>query len=292
MHFDFHFTTVQILWTLTFAALLVLLVVLLGRDRVRRFPWFTAAMVMMALRLLAERLLFGRMPRVLGSEIFLTLADLASIIALLVAVELARRAFPGAGRAAWIIWTLVLLAVSGAVLVLWGPWPSVKTLLAGSDLSALRLMQLVWEKAELLADVLMIQLGLLIALFGRRFSAGWRSHTQQIVIGFSTASIAQLASRVIWQEIVLHTTIHSQDEYAHIVHLHEKLSNANGVVFIAVQVWWIVCLWIDEPGSGDAGEGEEPTADTGEEPAKLETAETNVGTSGAEKIEEPDPRSD
>jgi len=292
MHFDFHFTTVQILWTLTFAALLVLLVVLLGRDRVRRFPWFTTAMVMMALRLLAERLLLGRMPRVLGSEIFLALADLASIIALLVAVELARRAFPGARRAAWIIWTLVLLAVSGAVLVLWGPWPSVKTLFAGSELSALRMMQLVWEKAELLADVLMIQLGLLIALFGRRFGAGWRSHTQQIVIGFSTASIAQLASRIIWQEIVLHTTIHSQAEYARIVNLHEKLSNANGVVFIAVQVWWIVCLWIDEPGSEDAGEGEEPKADTGEEPAKLETAEVNAETSGAEKIEEPESRSD
>ena len=42
MHFNFHFTTVQVLWTLTFASLLVLLVVLLGRDRMRRFPWFTA----------------------------------------------------------------------------------------------------------------------------------------------------------------------------------------------------------------------------------------------------------
>jgi len=30
MHFNFGFTAVQILWTLTFAALLVLLVVLLG----------------------------------------------------------------------------------------------------------------------------------------------------------------------------------------------------------------------------------------------------------------------
>ena len=42
MHFDFHFTAISVLWTLTFAALLVLLVVLMGRDRARRFPWFTA----------------------------------------------------------------------------------------------------------------------------------------------------------------------------------------------------------------------------------------------------------
>ena len=41
MHFNFGFTTIQVLWTLTFAALLVLLVVLLGRDRARRYPWFT-----------------------------------------------------------------------------------------------------------------------------------------------------------------------------------------------------------------------------------------------------------
>jgi hypothetical protein len=33
MHLNFDFSAVQILWTLTFAGLLVLLVVLLGRDR-------------------------------------------------------------------------------------------------------------------------------------------------------------------------------------------------------------------------------------------------------------------
>ena len=47
MHFNFDFSTAQVLWTLTFAALLVLLVVLLGRDRAQRFPWFTASIAMM-----------------------------------------------------------------------------------------------------------------------------------------------------------------------------------------------------------------------------------------------------
>ena len=56
MHLNFGFTTVQILWTLTFAALLVLLVVLLGRDRTRRFPWFTASIALVAVRLLASRM--------------------------------------------------------------------------------------------------------------------------------------------------------------------------------------------------------------------------------------------
>ena len=38
MHFDYHFTAVQVLWTPTFASLVILLVVLSeGRDRIRRF---------------------------------------------------------------------------------------------------------------------------------------------------------------------------------------------------------------------------------------------------------------
>jgi hypothetical protein len=283
MHFNFHFTAVEVLWTLTFAALLVLLVVLLGRDRARRYPWFTAAMVMMALRLLASRLLFGRLPHVVSTEVFLGMADLAAILSLLVVVELARRAFAGASRTAAsrttsMVWTLILLAVSGTVLALWGPWPSWKTLFAGSELSAMRLMQLFAQKAELLADLLLIELGIVIALFGRRFNAGWRSHTQQIAIGFSTASIAQLATHTIWQEIVLHTTIRSQDVYTRVIGLQDKLYNANSAIFLAVLVWWIVCLWIDEPGAPKPAEGDEQATCAGEEPANLENTEAQEAT--------------
>src|ERR1035441_7193943 len=102
MHFNFDFTAVQVLWTMTFAAHLVLLVVLLGRDRVRRFPWFTTSIVLTTLDKLAGRLLNRRMSLTLTEEIFLTLADLGAIVALLVVVEIARRAFDGAGRREWI----------------------------------------------------------------------------------------------------------------------------------------------------------------------------------------------
>lgn len=234
------------------------MVVLLGRDRVKRFPWFTASIVLMALRMLASRLLLGRMAPVVSSEIFLVLADLASITALLVVVEMARRAFAGASRRAWIVATLILLAIAGVVIAEWGPWPSIKTLLAGSTLSVLRTMQLVAQKTDLFADVLIIQLCLLVVLLGRRFMAGWRSHVQQIVIGLSTAAIAQLAVRLIWQEIALHTTIHQQAEYQRVMDLQSKFYNANSLVYLAVLVWWIACLWIDEPGMNTANEGTPP----------------------------------
>jgi hypothetical protein len=277
MHFNFDFSAGQILWTLTFAGVLVLLVVLLGRDRARRFPWFTASMVMMALRMVASRLLSSRMPPITFSEIFLVLLDVASIIAILVVVEIARRAFKGAGRVAWIVWTVVLLAVGGVITAKWGPWPSWQTLTAGSTLSVLRTMQLFAQKTDLLADTLVIQLGLLVVLFGRRYGAGFRSHVQQIVIGLSTASIAQLAVRLTWQEIATHTTIHAQADYERVMALQEKFYNANNVIYLAVLLWWIACLWMDDPGSPTAAVAEEQpeiaaqTTDTLSETAKIET---------------------
>lgn len=282
MHFNFDFSAVQVLWTLTFASLLVILVVLLGRDRARRFPWFTASLVLMALRLVASRLLFGRMAPIVSSEIFLVLSDLASIITLLVVVEIARRAFAGASRKAWIVGTLALLIVGGVVLAKWGPWPSPKTLFVASQLSALRAMQLFAQKADLLADVLFVQLGLLVVLFGRRFKAGWRSHTQMIAIGLSTASISQLAVRAIWEVIALHTTIHQQSDYERVMNMQEKFYNANSVVYLAVLVWWIIWLWFDEPGTPSvAGIPAEEAPDQLQATAEDEPVPSEPGHTGA-----------
>ena len=252
MHFNFDFTAVQVLWTLTFAALLVLLVVLLGRDRMRLYPWFTLSMALTAVRLLASRMLYGRMAPITMSEIFLTLAVIEALVCILVAVELARRAFTGASRKAWLIGTLILLAAGGAVVYAWSPWPDWKTLTAGGTMGTLRLMQLAAQKMDLLFDVFTIGLCLLAVLFGRRFKAGWRSHTQQILIGLSTASISQMVIRGVWQLIATRAVPHSEAEYQHVIGLQEKLYNANSALFVAVVVWWIVCLWINEPGSAPA----------------------------------------
>jgi len=262
MHFNFDTSTV--FWILTFAAVLVLLVVLLGRDRARRFPWFTTSMTLMALRMLAGRLLNHRISPVASAVIFLVLADLAAILALLVVIEIARRAFEGAERREWIAGTLALLAVGAVVLALWSPWPSLKTLFAGSELTSLRMMELVAQKLDLLSDVLIVQLGLLVMVFGRYFKAGWHSHVQQLCIGLFMASLSQLAVRGTLQHIASQVTIHSQDEYKRVMGLMSSLNNANSIIFIVVIVWWIVCLWIDEPGT----ENREQGTGTGEQEAE------------------------
>lgn len=261
MHFHFPFTALEVLWTLTFAAELVLLVVLLGRERIRRFPWFTASIVVMCLHALIARVLYNRMPQLTFQAILITLADIGAVIGLMVLVELARSAFGGAGRRAWIVVTLSFLAVAAAVLKFWGAWPAWKTLTAGSPLAALLGMQLFAQKGELLIGVVTIELGLLIVLFGRRFAAGWRSHTQRIAIGLSTAVISQFAIQVIWQLIANHARPKSREEYEHILGLRDKISNANNALYLAVLVWWIACLWMDEAGATAAGS--DPAGDPG-----------------------------
>ncbi len=268
MHLNFNFNAVQVLWTLTFAAHLVVLVVLLGRDRVRRFPWFTTAIALVALRLVASRLLYGRLPQITLGGIFIVLADVSAVVALLVLVEMARRAFSGAERKSWALWCIVVFVIGAAVLAVWGIWPSLKSLAPSNTLATLGLLQLLAQKLGLLVDVMTIELGLLVVAFGRRYGAGWRTHTQQIVVGLSTVSIAQLAVQGIWQLIAKSAAPHSMAEYERTVGLRDKLVNGNSAVYLAATLWWIVCLWIDEPGSAPV-EAEALPVETGE-PAEKE----------------------
>jgi hypothetical protein len=249
MHFDYHFTAVSVLWTLTFASLLVMLVVLMGRDRIRRFPWFTASIVLVALRLLTNRLLHDKLPQLTMATIAISLADVSALIALIVLIEMARRAFRKASALAWVGWTVGLLALGGVVLWKWGPWPAWKAIAFDTTIAKLQFMQLIAVKAGLLVDVLSIALGLLVVALGRRYGAGWHSHVQRIMIGLSTASIAQIGAQGIWETIARHTTPHSQAEYQRVLGLQEKLLNTNSAVYVIVLIWWIVCLWIDEPGT-------------------------------------------
>jgi hypothetical protein len=249
MHFDFHFTAISILWTLTFASLLVLLVVLMGRDRARRFPWFTTSIVLVALRLLTNRLLHEKLPPLTMGAIAISLADISVVVGLIVLVEMSRRAFKNASTGAQAGWTLGLLAIGGVVVWKWGPWPQLNTIAFDTTIAKLQFMQLIALKMGLLVGVLSVALGILVLACGRRYGAGWRSHVQRIMIGLSTASIAQFGAQGIWEMIARHTTPHSQAEYEHVMALQGKLLNTNSAIYVIVLIWWIVCLWMDEPGT-------------------------------------------
>ena len=272
MHFNFDFSAVQILWTLTFAALLVLLVVLQGRERVWRFPWFTASIVLVALRLLSNRILHGKLPQLTMATTFIVMADMSALIGLMVIGEMARTAFATVQRRAWIVWGTILLAASGCVVAFWGVWPAWKSIAFDTQIARLSLLQLLAQKTGLLVDMLNIGLGLLVVAFGRRYGAGWRSHVQRIMIGLSTASLSQVGVQVIWQTIVRSVgQPHSQAEYQHVVGLQDKLFNANSVVYVAVVIWWIFSLWADEPVAAPPAEAALPEPG-GSAPAALTDA--------------------
>jgi hypothetical protein len=249
MHFHFDYSTRQVLFTLTFAAQLVLLVVLMGRDRARRYPWFTAGIALYALQLMAEVLLSGRMAIIPLQEILLTIDDLGVVAGLLVLVEVARYAFAGAPRSLWLANTVGLLAVAGGVLATWGPWPVWKDMALDTLMGKLKLMQLAAQKGNTLVALLTVGLGLMVVIFGYRFKAGWRSHTQKIVIGLSAAAIALLALQGTLQHIIKTAHPTSRAEYDHIMSLLTKLVNVNSGVYLAALLWWIVWLWLDEPGA-------------------------------------------
>ncbi len=246
MHFHFPFTTASILWTLTFAAHLVLLVVLIGRDRIARFPWFSASIGLIALRLLVVRLLMGRLPQVTLAGIVVVMLDATAFVTLMVVVEMARRAFGRARRASWLAGAMSLIAVGAVVLIYWGSWPPVKTL---GSYSTLQLLEFLAQKLGLLSDVETVGIGLLIVALGYRCGAGWRSHVQRIVIGLSTASLAQIAVEAIWQAVARSAVVHEMAEYNRVIHLRDNIFNANNAIYIAVLIWWIVVLWKEEPGS-------------------------------------------
>jgi hypothetical protein len=142
--------------------------------------------------------------------------------------------------------------------------------------SAFQLLQLIAQKGSLLQDVENILVGLLIVLFGGRYGAGWRSHTQCIVIGLSTASLGQLSVQGIWQAIARHAAPKSMDEYNHLIALRERLFNASSMLFFAVLVWWIVTLWFDEPGTAKAAAPEGAVIEGAPEPVALESGAAEV----------------
>lgn len=281
MHFHFPFSAPAILWTLTFAAHLVLLVVLIGRERMARFPWFTASIALIALRLLVLKLLGGRLPQFAFAVTIVVMLVVTAFVSLMVVVEMARRAFTTARRASWLAGAFGLIALGAVVLWFWGKWPPWKALIASPPL---QLLEFIAQKAGLLADVETVGIGIPIVALGYRCGAGWRSHVQRIVIGLSTASLAQIAVEAVWQAITHTAVVHGITEYNRVLQLRDRLFNANSAIYILVLIWWIAVLWKDEPGTRAIASDENELALESGADAETETSAGEI--SGSENVQD------
>jgi hypothetical protein len=250
-----HLTIEQILWALVVACHLVLLIVLLGRDRTARFPWFTAATALSVARLIADHLLNGKLTTISFYWQSYTSMTLDAILHILVLVEIARQVF-SSGKAGivlkargWLGGAFVTVAIAIAAVWAWGPWPTMVAFRSQPAQIPILLMVLSGLKGQLFAALLTVQVGVLVLAFGRRFGAAWRSHAQQIMLGLSTNAMALLVVQGITESI--QRTVHLKDraEYERLVHLFARLDYARYALWILVLAWWMVWLWRDEPGA-------------------------------------------
>jgi hypothetical protein len=253
-----HWNVEQILWAFLLAAHLVLLIVLLGRDRASRFPWFTAVTALAAVSLLANHLLFGKLTTVAFYWQSYTALAVSSVLGIFVLIELARRVF-SSGKAGlllkprgWIGWTLVTIAITTAAVWAWGPWPTWQALKAEPAQLPLLIVVLAAMKGQLFVSLLTVQVALLLRFFGRRFGYGWRSHAQQIALGLSTNALGFLVVQGISDSIKRTVHLTSRQEYDRVVHLFANMENARNALWLLVLIWWIIWLWRDEPGSTTA----------------------------------------
>jgi hypothetical protein len=249
-----HWNTEQILWALVLAAHLVLLIVLLGRDRVARFPWFSAVTVLSTVHLIADHLLHGKLTSLAFYWQTYTAVLLESILGILVLIELARHVFSNRkarlvlNSKGWLGWTLVTGGVALGAVWLWGPWPTWKALSAEPKQLPLLLVVLTAMKAQLFLSIVTVEVALLLRIFGKRFGSGWRSHDQQIALGLSTYALGFLAVQATTDIIKHNLHLTSREQYEHIVRLFTNLDNARFALWLLVLLWWIVWLWRNEPG--------------------------------------------
>ena len=226
----------------------------MGRDRTSRFPWFTAAITLSAIRLLADHLLHGKLTTVAFYWQSYSAMVVDALLGILVLAEVARRIF-SSGKAGlilkargWIGWTLITFAITTAAVWAWGPWPTWAALKAEPAQLPLLLVVLTGMKGALFVSLLTVQVGLLVRIFGKKFGFGWRSHAQQIMLGLSTNALGFLAVQGITDTIKHTIHLTSRQEYERVVHLFTNFENARTALSFLVLVWWTVWLWRDEPG--------------------------------------------
>ena len=137
-------------------------------------------------------------------------------------------------------------------------------------LGHLRLMQLVAQKGDFFNAALEVELFALVVIAGRRFKTGWRSHAQRILAGIATSGAALMIARAIW-EAKARNMPRTQEGYNHMLDLQSHLLNATSMIQLLVMIWWIVCLWIDEPKVATV-----KVYDEANTPAAVETIDTRM----------------
>jgi hypothetical protein len=230
------------------------LIVLLARDRMSRFPWFSAAIALSTVHLIADHLLHGKLTNLAfywQSDVLIVLETIAGLMVL---VEVTRRIF-ASGKAGlclnakgWLGWSLVTAGLAIAAVWAWDPFHTWTNLHSDPKELPLLIVALSAVNGQLFLAVLTIEVGLLVQIFGKRFGSGFRSHAQQIMLGLSTYALGFMAVQISTDAIKRTVRLTSREQYLHIVKIFTNLDYARFALWFLVLVWWMVWLWREEPG--------------------------------------------
>lgn len=258
MHWNWNIE--QILWALVLAGHLVLLIVLLGQDRIRRFPWFSAGITLSAITLIANHLLQGKLTTVAFYWQSYTGVSICQIVGIGVLIELCRKVFGNKSAPAilksrgWIGGAMVTIAIAAAIVWYWGPWPTLAAIKAQPEQTPLLLDVLFALKMQLFVAILTVEVALLMRVFGRRFGSSGRSHAQQIAIGLSTNALGFLTVQGISTAISRNFHPTTRAEYERTLKMISHIENGRTALWLLVLIWWIYWLWRNDPGTTDVAE--------------------------------------
>ncbi len=238
-----------VLFTLLLAGQMVLLVVLYGRDRMKLYPWFSASIILTALKELVDKLLFERISQIPFEFIKNALGVLTVFIGLGVLVELARKFFPGVTFMRRLIASGLITLITATVVYFWGPWTANGDLGFKSQIGVVNLLLVSASHGEqILLPCATVLLGVLVLFVLRHNRGFWQSHTVKIFAGLTTCSLMFLVMRATAQTIAITANAHgmTMKEFTQIQGMMDQLRTLPLITLIIVQIWWIYSLWNEE----------------------------------------------
>ena len=216
----------NLIWASSFASNLVLLLVLIIKERWRRFPFFTAWIVFQVLLTITLFVLYRLGENALYSEVYWSTGAIDFLLQLCIIVEMSRIVLRPAGI--WIYSTrkrFILLAVSGTLFAIAATFilhPEAHTSVE------------VWEmRADLFTSLMFIEVFLAMMGTANKLGLRWSTHVMKLgqgLLAWATVGVVVDA---------LHTLLGRYRWFS-------ALDDVRSIVWVVAATYWIFGFWKPE----------------------------------------------
>jgi hypothetical protein len=218
------------IWVACLTGEIVLLLVLLLRNRAGSFPVFSVYILGIILRSLIGMFVKTHFPAETFKHYSWTAGILDECLQLFVLFEIAEHVFAPTGKwAADVGRTMVAMASASAVaaaLISWLANPATQSR-----------MQTFKMRSDFFSAVLMSELFVCMVILSSTFGLPWKTHAARIAQGFGAYSLACIALGI--PKIFF--------GLQHGTHQFEEMNHLRSVIYLACEVYWVVMLWAEAP---------------------------------------------